>query len=41
MDSLLKFGGMTSFHILVLTIRIDVLMDQLIIFQNPNKNSKE
>lgn len=32
MDSLIKFGRMTLFHILVLTIRIDVLMDQLIIF---------
>jgi hypothetical protein len=41
MDSFLKFGGMTTFLILVLTMRNEVVMDQLIPFHKPNKNSEE
>jgi hypothetical protein len=37
----LKFGGMTQFLMLVLTMRNDVVMDQLIPFHKPNKNSEE
>jgi hypothetical protein len=41
MDSFLKFGEMTTFLILVLTMRNEVVMDQLIPFHKPNKNSEE
>jgi hypothetical protein len=41
MGSFLKFGGMTLFLILVLTMRNKVVMDQLIPFHKPNKNSEE
>jgi hypothetical protein len=41
MGSFLKFGGMTTFLILILTIRNEVVMDQLIPFHKPNKNSEE
>jgi hypothetical protein len=41
MGSFLKFGGMTLFLILVLTMRNEVVMDQLIPFHKPNKNSEE
>jgi hypothetical protein len=41
MNSFLKFGGMISFLILVLTTRNEVVMDQPITFHKPNKNSEK
>jgi hypothetical protein len=41
MGSFLKFGEMTIFLILVVTMRNDVVRDQLILFHKPNKNSEK
>jgi hypothetical protein len=42
MGSFLRFGGMTPFLISVLiTMRNEMVMDQLILFHKPNKNSEE
>jgi hypothetical protein len=40
MGSFLKFGDIILFLILVLTIRNEVVIDQLILFYKPKKNEK-
>jgi hypothetical protein len=41
MSLFLKFGGMTSFLMLLLTIRNKVVMDQPIPFHKSNKKSEK
>jgi hypothetical protein len=41
MVSFLKFGEMNLFLILVVTMRNEVVRDQLILFHKPNKNSEK
>jgi hypothetical protein len=40
MSSFLKFGDITSFLILVLTVRNKVVTDQLITLHKPNQKSE-
>jgi hypothetical protein len=40
MSLLFKFGGMTLFFVLVLTIKNDVMIYQLIQFHEPNKKKE-
>jgi hypothetical protein len=41
MSPFLKFGGMTLLLVLVLTMRNEMVIDQLIPFHKPNKKNED